>query len=146
MSESERLAKIDAVLPGRWDRDALIAGGSICLVMAIPFRVLAAAVGGDSGGLNALFFFLFLALFVVGSGSAAWVQRAGTPLTHAVTTAAVTFVIAEVVFVVVRVIRGTEIPWGGILLTFTMVVTAGLIGGFLGNRLQIRGFVPSTRR
>ena len=146
MDEAERLAKIDAVLPGRWDRDALRAGASICLVLAVPFRVLAAVVGGDSGGLNALFFLVFLVMFVVGSGSAAWVQRTGTPLTHALTTATGSFVFAEVLFVVVRAVRGTDIPWSGIALTSSFIVITGLIGGFLGSRLQARGAVPSMRR
>ena len=106
----------------------------------------AAAVGGDSGGLNALFFLVFLLLLVVGAGSAAWVQRTGTPLTHALATATGSFVVAEVVFVVVRAVRGTDIPWSGIALTFSFVVIAGIIGGFLGSRLQARGVVPSVHR
>lgn len=85
--DAARLAAIGAVLPERWDREALRAGISVCLVLAIPFRLLAALVGGDSGGLNALFFVLFLALFVIGAGCAAWVQRSGTPMSHALATA-----------------------------------------------------------
>ncbi|MEM1335352.1 MAG: hypothetical protein AAGG08_18035 [Actinomycetota bacterium] len=144
--DAARLARIEAVLPGRWDRDALRAGASVCLVLAVPFRVIAALVGGDSGGLNALFFVLFLAFFVIGAGCAAWVQRAGTPMSHALVTALGSYVVSEVAFTVVRLVRGTEIPWGSIPLVASMVSLCGVIGGFLGNRLQIAGMRPSTQR
>lgn len=144
-ADAERLAAIEAVLPGRWDRDAIRAGASVCLVMAIPFRVLAAVVG-DSGAANAIFFLLFLAFFVIGAGCAAWIQRSGTPMSHALVTAIGTYVVAELVFVIVRLIRGTEIPWGAILVAFSMVSICGIIGGFLGNRLQTQGIRPSMRR
>lgn len=131
---------------GRWDLDALRAGAGVCLVLAVPFRILAAVVGGDSGGLNALFFVIFLFFFVIGAGCAAWVQQRGTPLSHALVTATGTFLVVEAVFVVVRLVRGTDIPWFGVFFTLTVVVVCGLIGGFLGNRLQARGVVPSVRR
>lgn len=143
--EVERLARIQAVLPGRWDRDALRAGAAVCVVLAVPFRVLAAVVGSDSGGLNALFFFVFLLFFVIGAGSAAWVQRSGTPMSHALVTALGTYVLVEAVFVVVRLVRGTDVPWSGIFVALSLVLLCGLIGGFLGNRLQARGFRPSGR-
>lgn len=136
----------DDDVPLRWDRDALRAGVGICLVLAIPFRLLAAVVGGGGGGLDALFFVIFLLLFVVGAGCAAWVQRAGTPMSHALVTAAITYAAVEAVLVLVRLVRGTEIPWSQILFTLTLVLLCGLVGGFLGNALQARGVVPSSRR
>lgn len=152
MRSTRRRATIAAVRPetttpadGRWDVDALRAGASICVVLAIPFRILAAVVGGG-GAVAALFFVAFLALFVVGAGTAAWVQRTGTPMTHALATALGTFVVVEVVFVVVRLVRGTSIPWNAIVLTMSLVMLAGLVGGFLGNVLQAQGVEPSVRR
>lgn len=145
-AEAERLATIESVLPGRWDPAALRAGAMVCVTLAVPFRVLAAIVGTDSGGLNAFFFAIFLFFFVVGAGCAAWVQRAGTPMSHAVVTAAVTYLAVEFVFVVVRLFRGTEVPVFGIFFTFSVILGCGIIGGFLGNRLQVRGVVPSSRR
>lgn len=143
--DQARLAAIEAVMPGRWDRDALRAGASVCLVLAVPFRVLAAVVG-DSGGLNALFFVIFLAFFVIGSGCAAWLQRTGTPMSHALVVAIGTYLVSEAVFVVIRLIRGTEVPWGAMVLTLSIVSVCGVIGGFLGNRLQTQGVQPSSRR
>lgn len=146
MSEDDRIAKIDAVLPQRWDVDAIRAGAAVCVTLAVPFRILAAAVGSDSGGLNALFFVLFVAFFVIGAGCAAWVQRTATPLSHALVTAIGTYVAVEIVFVIVRLVRGTSIPWFAIVFTLSVISAAGLLGGFLGSRLQAQGFVPSSRR
>ena len=131
--------------PDTWDLDAIRAGASVCVALAVPFRILA-AVSDGGGGLSALFFVLFLAFFVVGAGCAAWVQRTGTPMSHALVTAIGTYVVVEVVFIVVRLIRDTEIPWGALTFTLTLVSMAGLAGGFLGNRLQVQGFVPKSRR
>lgn len=146
MNEDDRLAEIGAVLPRRWDIDALRAGASVCIALAVPFRVLAALVGSDSGGLNLVFFVLFVTFFVVGAGCAAWVQRTATPLSHALVTAIGTYVAVETVFVVVRLVRGTDIPWLAIFFTLSVISGAGLGGGFLGSRLQAKGFVPSSRR
>lgn len=146
MTEDDRVAQIEAVRPQRWDVDALRAGASVCITLAVPFRILAAVVGSDSGGLNALFFILFVTFFVIGSGCAAWVQRAGTPLSHALVTAIGTYVIVEAVFIAVRIARGTDIPWFAIFFTFSVISAAGLVGGFFGSRLQAKGFVPSSRR
>lgn len=146
MSDDDHLAAIEAVLPRRWDVDALRAGASVCLTLAVPFRILAAIVDTDSGALNALFFMLFVAFFVIGSGCAAWVQRTGTPLSHALVTAMGTYVVVEAAFTVVRLIRGTDTQWLQVVFTLSIISAAGVIGGFLGSRLQARGFVPSSRR
>ncbi len=146
MTEDDRVAQIESVLPRRWDVDALRAGASVCVTLAVPFRILAAVVGSDSGGLNAPFFVLFVTFFVIGAGCAAWVQRTATPLSHALVTAIGTYLVVEVAFVVVRLARGTDIPWFAIFFTLSVISAAGLVGGFLGSRLQASGFVPSSRR
>lgn len=139
MSDEERLAKIDAVLPGRWDRQALIAGAMVCLVFAVPVTVLGALVDG----LRVLSFFGAVFGFVVGSGCAAWVQRCGTPMSHALVTATGTYLAAQAVFVAIALVAGRDVNWFGVFFTLTLVLMAGLIGGFLGNRLQANGFRPS---
>jgi len=127
---------------GRWDVDALRAGATICLVLAIPFTVLGLVVDG----VGALSYFGAVAGFVIGSGSAAWAQQRGTPLSHALVTAIGTYVVAQAVFVAIRLISGREVQWFGIFFTLSLVSFAGLLGGFLGSRLQAKGFAPSSRR
>jgi hypothetical protein len=142
----QHVDKIEAVLPGRWDVEALRAGASVCLVFAIPFRVLAFLIDSDSSGLNFVFFALFVSFFVIGSGCAAWVQRAGTPVSHGLVTALGTYAAAEVVFVAIRFVRGTPIPWLSLMFALSFVSLAGLIGGFLGSRLRGQGMRPSSQR
>ncbi len=127
---------------GRWDLDALRAGGLICLVVAVPLTIVASVVDSDSGGLNALLFFGALFGFVVGAGCAAWVQRRGTPISHGMVAAAGAYLIAQVVFVAVRLVRGDDVDWFGIFFTLSLVLGAGLVGGVLGRRLIDRGIQP----
>lgn len=140
-----RLAKIGSVLPSRWDVDALRVGAIICLVIAVPITIVAAIVDSDSAGLQAFFFFAAFGGFVIGSGCAAWVQRTGTPLSHALVTAVGTYAAAQAVFVIVELISGGDVNWFGIFFTMTLVLGAGLVGGFLGGRLQARGIRPSAQ-
>ncbi len=142
MSDDDRLAKIEAVASPRWDLDAIRAGALICLVLAIPFTVL----GLVSDGARVVSFFGAVVGFVIGSGGAAWAQRYGTPLSHALVTAIGTYVVAQGVFVTLRLITGREVNWFGVFFTLSIVSFAGLVGGFLGSRLQAKGFVPSSRR
>ncbi len=120
------------------DRQALLQGGAVCLVFAIPFAVAAQWVP----------FLVILAAagFVVGSGVAAWVQRTGFPLLHGMVCAGATYLAAQAVFVVVKLFRGGDVNWFGVFFNFTVALFAGVIGGGLGSSLQKRGFVPSTQR
>lgn len=131
---------------GRWDADALKAGAGVTLVFAVPFTVLAAVVGSDDGGLNAVFFFGALLGFVLGAGCAAWIQRRGTPFTHGIVTALGTYIAAQAVFITVRILTGREVNWLGAAFTVSLVLVAGTVGGWLGQRLQAKGFEPSAHR
>ncbi|MGA9275823.1 hypothetical protein [Ilumatobacter sp.] len=142
MSHEDPSVPIGVRSAGRWDLDALRAGAAICLVVAIPFTLL----GLVADGARVISFFGAVAGFIVGSGSAAWVQQRGTPLSHALVTAIGTYVAAQTVFILLRLITGREVNWFGAFFTLSLVSFAGLIGGFLGSRLQAKGFVPSSRR
>lgn len=131
---------------GTWDWDALRAGGSVALVFAVPITVVAAVVDSDNSGTNALFFFGAIFGFILGAGCAAWVQRVGTPLSHGIVTASGTYLAAQTVFVLIALIGGSDVNWFRVFFTLTLVVGAGLAGGVLGERLQRRGIVPSSRR
>jgi hypothetical protein len=130
----------------RWDREALRAGVSICLTMAVPLRLIAALLDSDSGGLRALLFFVYLVIFVIGAGCAAWVQRVGTPMSHAVVAAVGTALVVEVVLTAIRLARGTGLPWFSTFFTISLISVCGLIGGILGSRLRGRGVLPSSQQ
>lgn len=131
---------------GRWDWDALRAGASVALVFAVPLTIVAAVVDEEKGGLRALLFFGAVLGFIIGAGCAAWVQRAGTPLSHGVLTASGTYLAAQAVFVTVALSSGKSVNWFSVFFILMIISGAGLLGGVLGNRLQQRGIMPSARR
>jgi peptidoglycan/LPS O-acetylase OafA/YrhL len=130
---------------GRWDVEAIRAGIGVCLLLAVPLTVIAALVDSDSGGLNAFFFFGAMLGFVLGGGCAAWVQRKGTPLSHGVLSTTIAYLGAQAVFIVIALVRDSDINWFGVFFTLSLVLLAGVFGGLLGSQLQARGFVPSSR-
>jgi hypothetical protein len=140
------LDKINVVLPGRWDWQALRAGAAVALVFAVPITIVAAIVDSDNGALNALFFFGAMFGFILGGGCAAWVQRTGTPLSHGVVSAAGTYLVVQAIFVAIRLAGGDTVNWFSVFFTLGLVSVAGMFGGVLGNRLQQQGFAPSTAR
>ncbi len=133
----------EQLLSARWDWQALRAGALVALVFAVPLTIVAAVVNSDNGGLNALFFFGAMFGFILGGGCAAWVQRSGTPMSHGVVSAAGTYLLAQAVFVAIRLVGGDTVNWFSVFFTLGLVSVAGMFGGVLGNRLQQRGFVPS---
>lgn len=129
---------------GSWDPEALKAGASVTVVFAAPFLVAARLVA-DRDSTSTLALFLILAAiigFVVGAGVAAWRQRTRTPLMHGIVTSAGTFLVVQGVFVIVKLIRGSDVRWLNILFTLTVTVFAGMVGGLLGISLQKRGLEP----
>jgi len=134
-----------AVNRQRWDVDALRAGGMVALVFAVPFS-LAARWAADSRDDSALALLLSIGAvigFVLGAGCSAWVQRRELPLTHGLATAVGTYVLAQTVFIVIRLLRDSDVNWFSALFNLSVVAGAGLIGGTLGQLLRTKGFVPS---
>ncbi|MGA0820610.1 MAG: hypothetical protein ACO3Q5_08720, partial [Ilumatobacteraceae bacterium] len=137
---------------GRWDRRAIRAGGSVALVFAVPFSVAARLVAGDStpdGGraaLAALLSFGAAVGFLLGAGVAAWHQSRRTPLSHGIVTAGVTYLIPQAVLIVIKLARGGDVRWSGVLFNLTVALAMGVFGGFLGAYLQDRGMRPTSRR
>ena len=134
-------------MKGRWDWDAIRAGGSVALVFAVPFSI-AARWAADSRDDSVLAVWLSLGAvlgFVIGAGCAAWVQRTGTPLSHALVTAVGTYLAAQAVFALVRLVRGQDVRWFAIMFNLTVVLGGGLLGGLLGQKLRSRGVLPGSR-
>lgn len=142
MSEDDLVANAEPISTRRWDVDALRSGALICLVLAVPFTLL----GLVSDGARVISFFGAVIGFIIGSGSAAWAQRCGTPLSHALVTAIGVYVGAQTVFVVLRLVTDRTVNWFGVFFTLSIVSFAGIVGGFLGSRMQAKGFAPSSRQ
>ncbi|MEL0074881.1 MAG: hypothetical protein VW708_02040 [Ilumatobacter sp.] len=133
--------------PRRWDTAALRAGASVSLVFAVPTAVIARLVADSAGpGIIPLLYLVFIGGFIVGGGCAAWVQRVGMPLMHGLVAAGATYAAAQAVLIVVELLTGDPVDWFNVIFQLTVVLGAGLIGGFLGGRLRARGMVPSQER
>ena len=130
------------------DRAALKQGAWVSLVFAVPFSI-GSRLMADHEPKSPWVSVLWLAAlggFALGAGIAAWVQRTGFPLLHGLVCAGGTYVAAQSVFIIVKLLRGGSISWLAVFFTFTVVITAGLVGGGLGSALRKRGLIPTTER
>lgn len=130
----------------RFDLAAIRSGALVCLIFAIPFSLAArwAADSRDDEGLAIVLTLAAIGGFVVGSGVAAWVQTKGLPLAHGMITASATYLAAQTVFIVARLVTGREVRWFAALFNVTPVLFAGAVGGALGMLLQRRGVTPRS--
>lgn len=130
------------------DRSALQQGAWVALVFAVPFSIGSRLMADHDPGSpwTSVLWLAALAGFTLGAGIAAWTQRTGYPLLHGLVCAGGTYLAAQSVFVVVKLLRGGTVSWIGVFFTFTVVLTAGLVGGGLGSALRKRGLMPTTQR
>jgi len=129
------------------DRSALRQGAGVALLFAVPFSIASRWLADHDDGSPWVPVLWLLALggFTLGAGVAAWVQRTGFPMLHGLVCAGGTYLVAQTVFVVAKLLRGGEVRWLGIFFTFTVVLFVGVIGGGLGSMLQKRGIMPGGR-
>ncbi|MBU3689935.1 MAG: hypothetical protein B7C54_07180 [Acidimicrobiales bacterium mtb01] len=129
----------------RWDRRALRAGASVSLTFAVPLSVAARLVAGDGdpqGGratLAVLLSFGAAVGFFLGAGVAARHQTQGTPLSHGIITASVAYIVPQTVLVIVKLARGGDVRWSGVLFNLTVAVVMGVIGGLAGSMTRRAG-------
>ena len=128
------------------DWRAVRAGGSVALILAVPFSFAARwfADNGDDSGAAAWLSVLALVGFVLGAGIAAWVQARDLPLIHGIVTAVLTYAVAQAVFVTIRLVLGREVHWFAVFFNLTAVAFVGLLGGIVGSMLHRRGLYPRS--
>ena len=130
--------------PSRWDTQAIKSGATVALVFAVPFSITA-RIFSDSG--IAVILSLCAAIgFLLGAAVAAWHQQRRTPLSHAIVTAALSYIIPQTIFIIVKLARGGEVRWLGVFFNLTVTLTVGVIGGFIGSAMQKTGAAPKGRR
>ncbi len=127
------------------DLAALKQGALVALIFAVPFSVGSRWVADHDSKSPwvAVLWLAALAGFTLGAGIAAWVQRTGFPLAHGLVCAGGTYLAAQSVFIAIKLFRGGDVSWLGVFFTFTVVLSAGLLGGGLGSALRKRGLLPS---
>ena len=129
----------------RLDRQALREGASVTLLFAVPPTLVARFVldnADEASGWAPLLSIIAVFGFVLGSGVAAWREQVRRPLTHAVLAGAGVFVVAQSLFLIVRIATGGEVRVMRILTSFSLALVASVIGGLLGNFLQKNGVRP----
>ena len=129
------------------DRVALRHGASVALVFAVPFSIASRLVSDHNphSPFTSVLWLLALAGFALGAGIAAWTQTSRLPFLHGMIAAGGTYLAAQAVFVVVRLVRGGTVHWLAIFFTFTATLFTGVIGGGLGSALQARGITPASQ-
>jgi peptidoglycan/LPS O-acetylase OafA/YrhL len=126
------------------DTAALRQGGAVALVFAVPFSIGARLMADHSAKSpwTSVLWLAALGGFTLGAGIAAWVQTKDLPLLHGMVCAGGTYLIAQAVFVVAKLIRGSDVHWLAVFFTFTAVMFAGMVGGGIGSALRKRGIMP----
>jgi uncharacterized membrane protein YfcA len=130
------------------DTQALRAGATVALVFAVPFSFAARWVADSAGGSEALAAWLSLAAlvgFVLGAGVASWMQQRQLPLMHGIVCAIGTYVVAQAVFIIIRLATDREVRWLAAIFNLTAVMVAGAIGGALGGAMHKRGLRPRSQ-
>jgi hypothetical protein len=108
----------------------------VALVFAVPFSVAARLIAGDQtpeGGKATLVVLL-------------WHQQRGTPLSHGIVTAAVSYIVPQAVLIVIKIARGGEVRWTGVIFNLTIMITMGVLGGLLGSSMRKHGARPRGQR
>lgn len=137
--------KTDMSTTHRLDVQALREGARVTLLFAVPPTLVARFVldnGNDASGWAPLLSLIAVGGFILGAGVAAWREQTRRPMTHAVLAGAGVFVVAQSLFLLVRLATNGEVRVMRILTSFSLSLVASVIGGLLGNFLQKNGMRP----
>lgn len=129
----------------RLDPQALREGASVTILFAVPPTLVARFILDNDNGTSGwapLLSLIAVGGFILGSGVAAWRQQVRGPMTHAVLAGAGVFIVAQAVFLVIRLATNGEVRVMRILTSFSLSLVASVIGGLLGNFLQKSGVRP----
>jgi hypothetical protein len=131
----------------RWDFEAIKAGASVAVLLAVPPSLIARFMIDDTNSENGwapLLSLIAIFGFVIGSGQTAWRQSKGTPILHGMLTSTGVFVAAQSVFAIIKIALGDDLRLMRIATSFSLAMFAGLIGGLLGYYLQRNGPAPKA--
>jgi len=124
------------------DRTTILRGAGYALSWVVPCGIAnAIAASKDAGGWVFLTFVLIIVGFAFGGyGTARDIED--QPLQHAAAAAVLAFLVAQAVFIVIRIARGEPVSIPGIILTALLAASAGVLGGLLAAK----GARPGSRR
>lgn len=114
-------------------------GAVTALVVILPVAVFNNIVVADGEDATSPLVLLLFALLMLGAASGGWAvlrlsPRAGLP--HAAGAAALAYVVAQSLGIVLRLARGDELNWAGYPFSALLLATCGMLGGMFARRWQ----------
>jgi uncharacterized membrane protein YeaQ/YmgE (transglycosylase-associated protein family) len=118
---------------------AVRAGAIAALVFALPAGVVSAIVVDDDSGGGVLVFYVVIIVGMLAGGFVAGSKRPDAPLTHGALAAATAYVIAQVVTVLVKVAKGSDVRSPAVyVFNLLLMASIGVVGGLIAERRNAR--------
>jgi hypothetical protein len=129
-------------LPELTPPQALWRGAVTALVVVLPLAVLNNVVVADGESASSPLVLLLFGLILLGGAAGGWATirlSPAAPLAYAAGAAALAYVVAQGVGVVLRLLRGDEINVAGYPFAALLMATCGMLGGMFARRWQAGG-------
>ena len=131
----------DMVLPELTPLAALWRGAVTALVVVLPLAILNNVVAADGDGAGDPLVLALFGLILLGGAAGGWAVIRLSPtarLSYAAGAAALAYVVAQGLGVVLRVLRGDELNFLGYPFAALMMATCGMLGGMFARRWQLQ--------
>jgi len=129
----------ELALPELTPPAALWRGAVTALVVVLPLAILNNVIAADGDGAGAPLVLALFGLILLGGASGGWAVIRLSPaarLSYAAGAAALAYVVAQGLGVVLRVLRGDNLNWLGYPFAALMMATCGMLGGMFARRWQ----------
>jgi putative membrane protein (TIGR04086 family) len=121
------------------DRRAVRAGVAAALVFAAPAAIISAFVVSDDSGDGVFAFYVVIIIGMLAGGFIAGSKRPDAPLTHGAIAAAVAYVIAQAIAVLIKAAKGDELRSPAVyVFNVLLMACIGVVGGFIAERRNAR--------
>jgi hypothetical protein len=124
---------------------ALWRGAVTALVVVLPVAVFNNLLVADGEDASSPLILLLFALIMLGGASGGWAVIRLSPaagLPYAAGAAALAYVVAQALGVVLRLLRGDDLNWLGYPFAALLMATCGMLGGMFARRWQGSGGAP----
>jgi putative membrane protein (TIGR04086 family) len=121
------------------DWRAVGAGAVAALVFAIPAGIVSAIVVEDDSSNGVFVFYAVIIIGMLAGGFVAGSKRPDSPLTHGALAAAVAYAIAQIITVIVKAVRGSDLRSPAVyVFNLLLMASIGVVGGYVAERRNAR--------
>jgi putative membrane protein (TIGR04086 family) len=121
------------------DWRAVVAGAIVALVFAVPAGVSSAIVVDNDSSDAVFVFYIVIIVGVLAGGFVAGSKRPDAPLTHGAVAGALAYAIAQILTLIVKVARGSELHSPSVyVFDLLLMASIGVVGGYLAERRNTR--------